>query len=86
MAKTKAQLQTEADAEIAAAKPLDKQVNNERMEFEKAENYLKDNILDKPKEFFTIEKLKKSLELDRKLSVSELLLWPKISPPWNSLE
>jgi type I restriction enzyme, R subunit len=48
-------------------------VNN--MEFEKAENYLKENILDKPKEFFTIEKLRKSLELDRKLSVSELLLY-----------
>jgi type I restriction enzyme R subunit len=48
-------------------------VNN--MEFEKAENYLKDNILDKPKEFFTIEKLRKSLELDRKLSISELLLY-----------
>ncbi len=47
----------------------------ENMEFEKAENYLKDNILDKPKEFFTIEKLRKSLELDRKLSVSELLLY-----------
>jgi type I restriction enzyme, R subunit len=47
----------------------------DNMEFEKAENYLKENILDKPKEFFTIEKLRKSLELDRKLSVSELLLY-----------
>lgn len=37
MAKTKEQLQTEADAEIEAAKPLYKQVNNERMEFEKAD-------------------------------------------------
>ena len=35
MAKTKEQLQTEADAEIEAAKPLYKQVNNECMEFEK---------------------------------------------------
>ena len=46
----------------------------ENMEFESAENYLEENILDKPEEFFTLEKLRKSLELDRKLSVSELLL------------
>ena len=37
MAKTKEQLQTEADAEIEAAKPLYKQVNNDRMEFEEAD-------------------------------------------------
>ena len=37
MAKTKEELQTEADAEVEAAKPLYKQVNNERMEFEKAD-------------------------------------------------
>ena len=37
MAKTKEQLQTEADAEIESAKPMYKQVNNERMEFEKAD-------------------------------------------------
>ena len=46
----------------------------ENMEFESAETYLEENILDKPEEFFTLEKLRKSLELDRKLSVSELLL------------
>ena len=46
----------------------------ENMEFESAENYLEENILDKPKEYFTLQKLGKSLELDRKLSVSELLL------------
>ena len=34
--------------------------------FEEAEEYLKTNILDKPQEFFTIEKLRKSLGLDRK--------------------
>ena len=34
MAKTKEQLQTEADAEIESAKPMYKQVNNERMEFD----------------------------------------------------
>lgn len=37
MAKTKEELQTEADAEIEAAKPLYKQVNNDRMEFEDAD-------------------------------------------------
>ena len=37
MAKTKEQLQTEADAEIESAKPMYKQVNNARMEFEKAD-------------------------------------------------
>ena len=37
MAKTKEQLQTEADAEIESAKPLYKQVNNERMEFEESD-------------------------------------------------
>ena len=46
----------------------------ENMEFESAGTYLEKNILDKPEEFFTLEKLRKSLELDRKLSVSELLL------------
>lgn len=46
----------------------------ENMEFESAENYLEKNILDKPEEYFTLQKLRKSLELDRKLSVSELLL------------
>ena len=46
----------------------------ENMEFDSAETYLEENILDKPEEFFTLEKLRKSLELDRKLSVSELLL------------
>jgi len=46
----------------------------ENMEFESAENYLEENILDKPNEYFTLQKLGKSLELDRKLSVSELLL------------
>jgi len=37
MAKTKEQLQTEADAEIESAKPMYKQVNNERMEFSEAD-------------------------------------------------
>ena len=43
--------------------------------FEKAEKYLKEEILDRPKEFFTLEKLRESLGVDRKLTVSELLLY-----------
>jgi hypothetical protein len=34
---TKEELQTQADAEIEAAKPLYKQVNNERLEFTDAD-------------------------------------------------
>ena len=42
--------------------------------FGDAETYLKDKVLDKPQEFFTIDKLRKSLGLDRRLTVPELLL------------
>ena len=42
--------------------------------FDEAETYLKDKVLEKSKEGFTMEKLRKSLGLDRKLTVSELLL------------
>ena len=43
--------------------------------FEQAEKYLKEEIFDKPKEFFTLEKLRESLGVDRTISVSELLLY-----------
>ena len=43
--------------------------------FEDAKTYLKDKVLDKPQEFFTLEKLRKSLGLDRRLIVLELLLY-----------
>ena len=42
--------------------------------FDEAEIYLKEKVLNKPKEFFTIDKLRKSLGLDRRLTISELLL------------
>ncbi len=42
--------------------------------FDEAETYLEDKVLDKPQEFFTIDKLRKSLGLDRRLTVRELLL------------
>ena len=47
----------------------------ENQNFAEAENYLKEKILDKPQEFFTIDKLRKSLGIDRKLTFSELLLY-----------
>ena len=45
-----------------------------QQKFNEAEIYLKDKILDKPEEFFTIKELGKSLGLDRRLTVQELLL------------
>ena len=47
----------------------------ENQNFAEAETYLKNKILDKPQEFFTIDKLRKSLGIDRKLTFSELLLY-----------
>ena len=43
--------------------------------FNEAETYLINEILNKPSEFFTIDKLGKSLGLDRQLTVRELLLF-----------
>ena len=47
----------------------------ENLKFDDAEQYLIENVLDKPQEFYTLDKLKNSLGLDRKLAVSELLLY-----------
>ena len=38
-----------------------------------AASYITENILDKPKEFFTIDKLRKSLSVDRKISMREIV-------------
>ena len=43
--------------------------------FDEAETYLKEKVLDKPQEFYTIEKIRKSLGLDRRLTFPELLLY-----------
>lgn len=43
-------------------------------DFDKAEDYLKENIFQKTDENFTIDRLRKSLGLDRKLTITELLL------------
>ncbi|MEM7375611.1 MAG: DEAD/DEAH box helicase family protein [Bacteroidota bacterium] len=45
-----------------------------QQDFDKAGIYLKDKVFDRPKEFFTVEKLARSLGLDRRLSIQELLL------------
>ena len=47
----------------------------ENLKFEDAGRRLQDNFFDKPQDFITLEKVQKSLELDRKLTVSELLLY-----------
>lgn len=46
-----------------------------QMDFKGAEKYLVDNILDKPEEYFTLDKLRRSIGLDRKLTTEELLLY-----------
>jgi type I restriction enzyme R subunit len=40
---------------------------------EAAASYITENILDKPKEFFTIDKLRKALGVDRKISMREVV-------------
>jgi type I restriction enzyme R subunit len=45
------------------------------MDFKGAEKYLVDNILDRPEEYFTLDKLRRSIGLDRKLTTEELLLY-----------
>ena len=62
-----------------------------RQDFNEAEKYVEDYIFDKPEEFFTLDKLRKSLQLDRKLTVSEILLYSfghinRIKPKRECLE
>ena len=42
-------------------------------DYDQAADYLIKNVLDKPNEFFTMEKLQKSIQLDRNLTTEELL-------------
>ena len=42
-------------------------------DFEAAADYLIKNVLDKPNEYFTMEKLQRSIQLDRNLTTEELL-------------
>jgi type I restriction enzyme R subunit len=42
-------------------------------EYEEAEEYIRVELLDKPKEFYTLDKLRKALKLDRRPSLREIL-------------
>ncbi|MEW5894457.1 MAG: DEAD/DEAH box helicase family protein [Candidatus Omnitrophota bacterium] len=41
--------------------------------YEEAEAYIKDKVFDKPEDYFNLDKLRKSLKLDRRLSLKEIL-------------
>jgi len=41
--------------------------------YEEAENYIKREVFDKPEEYFNLDKLRKSVKLDRRLSLREIL-------------
>ena len=45
----------------------------ERGDMKAAEKYIRNNIFDKPEEFFNLEKLRKSVQLDRRLWLWEIL-------------
>ncbi len=45
----------------------------ERGDVRAVEEYVRNNILDKPKEFFSLDKLRKSVQLDRRLSLREII-------------
>ena len=47
--------------------------NVEAGDFEGAEAYILQHIFDKPEEFFNLEKLRKSVQLDRRLTLREIL-------------
>ena len=52
---------------------IEEMMNNR--DFDQAEQYLNDNLLNKPDEYYTLDKLKRALKLDRGLSTKELLLY-----------
>jgi len=45
----------------------------ERGDVRAVEEYVRTNILDKPKEFFNLDKLRKSVQLDRRLTLREII-------------
>ena len=45
----------------------------ERGDVHAVEEYVRKNILDKPKEFFNLDKLRKSVQLDRRLTLREII-------------
>ncbi len=53
----------------------DEHVKNKVYEgkYEEAEAYIKDKVFDKPDDYFNLDKLRKSLKIDRRLSLKEIL-------------
>jgi len=53
----------------------DKYIKNKIDEgkYEEAESYIKKEVFDKPEEYFNLDKLRKSVKLDRRLSLREIL-------------
>jgi len=45
----------------------------EKGDMKAAEEYIRDNLFDKPEEFFNLEKLRKSVQLDRRLWLWEII-------------
>jgi type I restriction enzyme R subunit len=60
------------EREVKENKDLKEFVKNR--DFDAAEEYLVNNILDKPNNFYTLEKLQSAINLDRKLTAKELLM------------
>ncbi len=57
-------------------------------EYGEAEEYIKTKILEKPKEYYNLNKLRKSLKLDRRINLREILeyVFGKISELRNKNE
>jgi type I restriction enzyme, R subunit len=45
----------------------------EKKDFEAIENYIVDNVFDKPEEYYNLDKLRKTLKLDRRLNLREIV-------------
>ena len=45
----------------------------EEGDFKSAEDYIRENVFDKPEEYYNLEKLRKSIQVDRRLTLREIL-------------
>jgi type I restriction enzyme R subunit len=45
----------------------------EQGDFRSAEEYIRNNLFDKPEEFFNLDKLRKAVQLDRRLTLREII-------------
>jgi type I restriction enzyme, R subunit len=57
--------------EVTAIQIVEQMVREGNMKA--AEDYVREHVFDKPEEFFTLEKLQKSVKIDRKLTLKELI-------------